>query len=733
MSQPPTKPIADPTSPPETAPPGGDAATTGAGAAHGRAPQGVAVVPARAVRPIPPPAPVAPVARRVLKVDIVHGERREDDYFWLREKADPEVAAYLEAENAYADEVLAPTEALQRALYDEMLARINETDVSAPYPERGYFYYTRTEQGRQYPFYCRKAGSLDAPEQVILDLNALAEGQAFMSLGTATVSDDGRYLAYSTDPTGFREYTLCVKDLETGEVLPLRVEKTVSVAWAADSRTLFYTVEDHAKRSWRLYRQRLGAGAHDLVYEEGDERFSVGVTRSRSGAYLFLMAGSHTTTEVRFADAAEPEGAWRLVAPREQDHEYELHHHGRHFYVRTNDRGRTFRVARAPVSDPRRENWEEVVAHRPEVMIEGLDFFARHCVMHELEDGLPHLRVVDLATGADHRMSFQESAYSLAASENAEFDTDVFRFQYQSLVTPASVYDYDMRTRVATLRKRTEVRGGFDPADYVCERLRVAAPDGTRVPVSLVYRREFVRDGSRPAHLYGYGSYGYALPIVFSSNRLSLLERGFVCAFAHVRGGGELGKPWHDQGRMRSKLNTFTDFIAVAEHLVAARYTSPDRLVIEGGSAGGLLVGAAANLRPDLFHAVVSKVPFVDVINSMLDESLPLTVGEFEEWGNPKERGDYEYMKRYCPYTNLKAGAYPAMLVKTAFNDSQVMYWEPAKYMARLRTLATDDAPRLLKTNMNAGHGGASGRYDFLREVALDYAFILWQAGVFRP
>jgi oligopeptidase B len=670
------------------------------------------------------------VARRIPRVEHVHGDERQDDYFWLRDKADPAVADYLEAENAYADALLAPTAGLQQALYDEMLGRIEETDETVPFFERGFYYFTRTRRGLQYPIHCRRPGRLDAPEQVILDLNALAEGQAFMALGAATVSDDGRFLAYSTDNTGFRQYALQVKDLETGELLPLRVEKTVTVGWAA-GRTLLYTVEDAAKRSYRLYRHTLGEDAHHLVYEEQDERFSLGVTRSRSGEYLFLTAGSHTTTEVRFAPAARPDAEWRLVAPREQDHEYEAFHHGSHFYFRTNDRGRTFRIARAPIHAPGREHWEEVVANRPEVMLDALDLFRGHAVLHELEGGLPHLRVVDLQTGEDHRVSFPEPAYALLPSDNAEFDTHVLRYNYQSLVTPASVYDYDMRARRSELRKRVAVKGGYDPQDYVCERLHVTAADGARVPVSLVHRRDFPRDGSRPLLLYGYGSYGYVLPIVFSSNRVSLLERGFAFAVAHVRGGGELGKPWHDQGRMLNKLNTFNDFIAVAEHLIGAGYTSPERLVIEGGSAGGLLMGAVANLRPELFRVVVSKVPFVDVINSMLDETLPLTVGEFEEWGNPKLPHEYAYMKRYCPYTNLRPGAYPAMLVKTAFNDSQVMYWEPAKYVARLRTLKTDDRPLLLKTNMQAGHGGASGRYDYLREVALDYAFILWQTGVF--
>lgn len=681
------------------------------------------------------PAPHAtlsapPVARRVPKTDVVHGETRVDDYFWLRDKSDPAVAAYLEAENAYTDEVMAPTAALQERLYQDMLGRIQETDCSVPYPERGFFYYTRTEQGLQYEIYCRRRGHMEAPEEVLLDLNALAQDKPFLSLGNAVVSDDGRLLAYTTDDTGFRQYTLVVKDLEHGALLPLRIERVTSLAWAADSATLFYAVEDEqTKRSHRLYRHRLGSDEHTLVHDELDERFSVYVTRTRSRAFVVANVSSHTTSEVRLLPADAPTQHWRLVAAREQDHEYDVYHHDTHIYVRTNDRGRMFRLVRTPVEALGREHWEEVVAHRPEVMLDGLDVFARHLVLHELEDGLPHLRVIEIASGASHRISFPEPTYELSAAMNAEFDTQVFRYTYESLVTPGSVYAYELDTRAATLLKQRPVKGGYDPAAYVSERLHIAAADGARVPVSLVYRRGLVRDGSAACHLYGYGSYGYSAPVTFSSNRLSLLERGVVFALAHVRGGGERGKPWHDQGRMLNKLNTFDDFIAVAEALVAQGYTRPARLSIEGASAGGLLMGAVVNRRPELFRAVVSKVPFVDVINSMLDESLPLTVGEFEEWGNPKLPEHYAYMRRYCPYSNLAAGAYPAMLVKTAFNDSQVMYWEPAKYVARLRTLKTDTQPLLLKTNMNAGHGGASGRYDYLREIAFDYAFLLTQLG----
>lgn len=670
-----------------------------------------------------------PLAARTPQVDVVHGERREDDYYWLREKTKPEVRAYLEAENAYTDGMLASTAELQDTLYKEMLGRIKQTDETVPYLERGYYYFSRTEEGKQYAIYCRRPGSLDAPETIMLDLNLLAQGKDYMALGAAEVSDDGRHLAYSSDETGFRLYTLFVKDLQTDTLLPECIEKSGSVVWASDGPTFFYTIENDAKRSYRVFRHRLGETSDTLIYEETDERFNLQLDRSRSGAWIFLYSGSHTTSEVRILPADEPRGEWRLVAPRRQDHEYDLDHHGDRFYIRTNDKGRNFRLVWAAVNDPGVEHWTEVVPHRRDVMLEGFDLFARHYVLHERREGLPRLRVVEWASGRSDEITFPEPAYSAGSGANQEFEATVYRYTYESLITPDSVYDYDMETRQSRLLKRDDVLGGYDPADYVCERLEAQARDGTAVPVSVVYKKGFKRDGSHPLHLYGYGSYGLNVPATFSSNRVSLLDRGLVCALAHVRGGGELGKPWHDAGRMAHKQNTFTDFTAVAEHLITRGYTSADRLVIEGGSAGGLLMGAAVNLRPDLFRAVVSKVPFVDVINTMLDESLPLTVGEFEEWGNPKKPEDYAVMRGYCPYSNLVQGAYPAMLVKTSFNDSQVMYWEPAKYVARLRTLKTDDRPLLLKTNLTAGHHGFSGRYDHLHDVALDYAFVLDQVG----
>jgi len=674
-----------------------------------------------------------PVAKKLHTENHINGGNLADDYHWLREKLKPEVARYLEAENSYTDSVMRRTEALQKRLYDEMLSHVKETDVNVPYKEGDYFYYSRWEAGKQYLILGRKPGSVGAAEQIILDVNELAKGEKFMSLGTFVVSDDGNRLAYSTDNTGFRQYRMHVRDLRTGKDLPDTAEKTGSLVWAADSQTLFYTIEDHAKRQYRLYRHTLGsaAGSDELVYEEKDERFNIRAERSRSHKYIFLTSASHTTSEVRYRDAANPTGEWKLLAPREQDVEYYADHLGDQFYIRTNDKGRNFRLVSAPVDDPGKANWKEVVPVREDVMLSAFEAFQDFYVLFERERGLPQLTIVTLATGAQQRIPFPEPVYTASPQTNREFKTKLFRYAYQSLLTPPSVFDYDVEKHTSTLLKQNEVPGGYDSSKYNSERLWATARDGAKVPISVVYRKDLKKeDGSNPLYVYGYGSYGFPLPVTFSSNRLSLLDRGFVMAFAHIRGGGDLGKPWHDAGRMLNKMNTFTDFIDCTEYLVANKYGARDKIVIEGGSAGGLLVGAVTNLRPDLFKAVVAHVPFVDVMNTMLDASLPLTVPEYEEWGNPNEKAAYDYMLKYSPYDNLKKGPYPAMLVKTSFNDSQVMYWEPAKYVAKLRTLKTDNNVLLLKTNMAAGHGGSSGRYDYLKEIAFDYAFMLTQLGI---
>jgi oligopeptidase B len=694
--------------------------------------------------PASPPAP--PVARREPVEHVLHGDRRVDHYAWLRHKESPEVVAYLEAENAYTDAILKPTQEFQEKLYQEMLGRILQTDLTVPYRLRGYRYFAKTFEGQQYPQRFREPVNDLGAEELLLDLNQLAEGHSFLGLDSFDVSDDNLLLAYSTDTTGFRQYVLQFKDLRTWQTLPERIERVTSVAWAADNRTLFFTVEDETtKRSHRLYRHVLGSAESDpLVYEESDERFHIEIERTRSGSYLLLTSASHTASEVRFLRADNPSGQFELMAAREENHEYYADHHpgsspsfsGGNFLIRTNSGGRTFRLMAVSVADPRRENWREIIPNRPEVMLAAAESFKDHLVLFEREGGLPYLRIVDLTAGAanalaaSHRIEFAEPAYNASIGENPEFDATHLRYQYESFITTRSVFDYDVHTRERILRKQQPVLGGYDSSRYVSERLHANATDGTRVPLSIVYRRDTARDGSAPLLLYGYGSYGISMPVNFSSNRLSLLDRGVIYAVAHIRGGGELGKPWHDAGRMKQKKNTFADFIAAAEHLIAQHYTTSEKLIIEGGSAGGLLMGAVANLRPDLFRMVISHVPFVDVLNTMLDASLPLTVGEYEEWGNPQVADDYFHMKSYCPYTNVERKGYPAMLVKTGLNDSQVMYWEPAKYVAKLRTLKTDSNLLLLKTNMGAGHGGASGRYDYLREIALDYAFLLTQLGI---
>ena len=678
--------------------------------------------------------PTPPVAKKIEQVSTLHGDRRVDEYAWLRDKENPEVIAYLEQENAYADKVMAPLQPLEQALYDEMLGRIKQTDMSVPYRKHGYLYYTRTEDGKQYAIFCRKADREGAAEEVLLDGNALAAGHAFWSLGVFEVSDDARLLAYATDTTGYRQYVLEAKDLTTGERLPLRQERVTTAAWAADNRTLFFTTEDATtKRSDRLFRATLGQpGAPVLLYHEEDERFSVGVGRTRSDEYLVCEIGSLTSSEVRVLPAATPTAEWTTVEPRQPDVEYDVDHRGDRFYVRVNDTGRNFRLVSAPVATPGRAHWTELVPHRAHVMLEGVLLFKNHLVLYEREDALPQLTVRSFAGGDPHRVAFPEAVYSVFPSGNPEFDTRVLRYAYQSFVTPPSVFDYDMDGREATLLKTQEVLGGYDASRYTSARAEATAPDGTKVPVSIVHRKDVARDGTAPIYLGGYGAYGISQHVGFSSNRVSLLDRGVVVAYAHVRGGGDLGKAWHDQGRMLQKRNTFTDFIAAAEFLVANGYGAKDRLVAEGGSAGGLLMGAIANMRPDLFKAVVLQVPFVDVINTMLDETLPLTVAEFEEWGNPKNEAEYRYILTYSPYDNIEAKAYPAMLVKTSLNDSQVSFHEPAKYVARMRARRTDANPLVFKTNMGAGHGGASGRFDRPREVAVDYAFMLWQMGVGR-
>jgi oligopeptidase B len=673
----------------------------------------------------------APMTEKKTKTTKIHDDTMIDEYFWLREKSNPEVIAHLEAENAYSEAMMKPTAALQDKLYKEMVGHIKETDVTVPYSWNGYFYYSRTEQGKQYPINCRKKGSLDAKEEVVLDQNEMAKGLKFFSVGAFVPSDDGNLLAYSTDTTGYRQYKLQIKDLRTGQTLPELFERVGNVAWATDNKTIFFTTEDATtKRSDKFFRHVLGSDKTDLIFEEKDELFDIGAGRSRDKAVILLGSESKTSTEWLYLPANNPTAELKIISPREADHEYNVDHRGDLFYIRTNKGAKNFRVVTAPVANPGQANWKELIAHRPQVKIDDIDLFADYLVLSEWEKGLENIEIFDFHTNKAHRVNFPEPVYSAAVAQNHEFASKVVRYNYQSLVTPSSVFDYDMDSRKATLLKETEVPGGFDKKNYKSERLFATAKDGTKIPLSVVYRKETKLDGSAPLLLYGYGSYGYSIPPTFSSSRLSLLDRGVIYVIAHIRGGGELGEEWRDAGRMMKKINTFTDFIDSADYLVKGKYTSSDRLVIQGGSAGGLLMGAVTNMRPDLFKAVVAQVPFVDVLNTMLDASLPLTTSEYIEWGNPNEKAAYDYMKQYSPYDNVGRKAYPSMLVKVSLNDSQVPYWEGAKLVARIRDMRTNNNPLLLKVNMGAGHGGSSGRYDYLHEVAFDYAYMLWQMGI---
>lgn len=676
-----------------------------------------------------------------------HGHVRVDEYYWLREREDAEVIAYLEAENAYTQATMAHTESLQEQLFDEIRSRIEETDESVPYRLRDYYYYTRNEEGKDYPIYARKRDSLDAREEVMLDANELAEGKSFFALQGLQVSEGQDLIAFATDTVGRRIATIRFKDLRTGVLLDDVIPGvTGNMAWAADNRTLFYSRQDpNTLRSYRILRHVLGTAAADdeVVFEEADEEFGTYVYRTKSREYIIVGSAQTLSNEYRILSADDPQGEFRVFLPRQREHEHSIDHFGDYFYVRTNSgahdgatsqasapRAKNFRLVRTPVDRTAPEHWQEVIPHRDDVLLQGFEIFSDHLVISERRDGLMRLRVRPWSGAAEHYIEFDEPAYLAYVSTNPEFDTRTLRFGYTSLTTPTSIYDHDMESRDRTLLKRDKVLGGYDPADYRTERLYATARDGTRVPVSLVYRRDLRRDGPQPLLLYGYGSYGASMDASFSSLRLSLLDRGFAYAIAHIRGGQEMGRQWYDDGKLLEKMNTFTDFIDVAEHLVAERYTTPGQLYAQGGSAGGLLVGAAINLRPDLFHGVIAAVPFVDVVTTMLDETIPLTTFEYDEWGNPNDRTYYDYMLSYSPYDNVTAQHYPNLLVTSGLHDSQVQYWEPTKWVARLRTNKTDDNRLLLKTNMEAGHGGASGRYRRWREIAFEYAFLLDLAGL---
>ena len=676
------------------------------------------------------PTPMAPPVAKVDPARLEqHGDVRTDNYYWLNERENPEVIAYLEAENAYTDALMAHTEGLQSELFREIKGRIKQTDTTAPYRMGDYFYYTRFEDGKEYPIHCRKKETLDRPEEVLLDVNAMAEGHEFFAVGSVAVSSGQDLLAYAVDAVGRRIYTIHFKDLSTGEVVQDVIpDVTSNLAWAEDNRTLFYTKQDPVTLRWyQVYRHVLGTdpAQDELVYKELDDKYGCGVGKTKSRQYMLIECHQTLATEYHVLEASDPSGSFRLFLPRERGHEYHVDHYGDHFYVRTNHQAKNFRLMKTPVGVTGREHWKEVIPHRDDVLLEDFELFRDHLVVMERKLGLVQMQVRPWSGAPAHYLDFGEPAYWATASDNHEMDTAVLRYTYTSLTTPKSVYEVHMDTRENTLIKQDAVLGGFDAADYQIERLWATAEDGTEIPLSVVYRKGIALDGGNPTLLYGYGSYGYSTDATFNPERVSLLDRGFVYAIAHVRGGQELGRWWYEDGKLLKKKNTFTDFIACAEHLVRSGYTTPQKLFAMGGSAGGLLMGAVLNKRPDLFNGVVAAVPFVDVITTMLDESIPLTTSEYDEWGNPNDAEYYDYMRSYSPYDNVEAQAYPNLLVLTNLHDSQVQYWEPAKWVAKLRATKTDQNCLNLRTKMDAGHGGVSGRYKRYEETAFIYAFLL--------
>ena len=677
-------------------------------------------------------APVPPVAAVEEHREARHGATVIDNYYWLREKSKPEVIHYLEAENAYTEAMTRDLKPFQDALYQEMLGRIKQTDLSVPVRRGNYLYYSRTEEGKQYPIQCRRKGSMEAAEEILLDLNELAKEHKFVGLGKFVVSDDQNLLAYTIDYTGFRQYSLRVKDLRTQTTLPDSTERVTSIEWAADNKTLFATTEDAVtKRSDKLWRHVLGSTAFEPVYEEKDELYDIRLEKTRDKRYVFLGISAKDTTEFRYLRADQPQSNFVTFLRREKKHRYYPDHHEDRFFILTNKDAKNFQMVFAPENDPSPRNWKVFFPQQADGVLENMDLYKTFAVLVEKRQAVNRIMVHEFKTGLWKDVPFPEPVYAASPGGTPDYESTTYRYSYQSLVTPPSVFDYDTATATSTLLKRQEVPGGYDPAQYVSERLWATARDGVKVPLSIVYKKGFERNGKAPLLLYGYGSYGFATPATFSSSRLSLLDRGMAYAIAHIRGGNEMGEQWREDGMLMKKKNTFFDFIDSAEYLIQEKWTSKERLAIEGGSAGGLLMGAVVNMRPDLFHAVHAAVPFVDVMNTMMDASLPLTVGEYLEWGNPNEQEAYEYMKTYSPYDNLEKRAYPAMLVTTSLNDSQVMYWEPAKYVARLRVLKTDGNPLLLKIKMDpAGHGGASGRYDRLKDQAFEYAWLLSEVGI---
>jgi oligopeptidase B len=676
--------------------------------------------------PLPPVAPV--IAHRETR----YGTTVVDNYFWLREKSNPEVIKYLEHENAYTEAMTKSLKPFEDALYSEILSHVKQTDLSVPVRRGDYYYYSRTEEGKQYPIQCRKKGSLEAKEEVLLDLNQLGQGKKFAGLGAFEVSDDQNLLAYTIDYVGYRQFSLYVKDLRTGATLPDTMERVDSVAWAADNHTLFLTTEDEVtKRAKRAWRHTLGEKSFEPLYEEKDETFSIEVNKTRDKKYLLLSAVSTDTSEIRFLKADQAKSDFTVFLPREKQQRYFLDHRENLFYIRSNKNAKNYQVFTAPEETPDPKNWKIFIPHDKDVLVEDIDLFRDFAVSVEKSQALNRMRIFDFKSGTWRTITFPEPVYSAFPGDTPEYASTTYRYSYQSLITPSSVFDYDTKNGKSILLKQQEVPGGYDASQYASERQWVTARDGVKVPLSVVYKKGVQRDGTRPLLLYAYGSYGFGMPATFSSSRLVLLDRGVVYVIAHIRGGDDMGEQWHDDGKLMNKKNTFNDFIDCAEYLIQQKWTSRDRLLIEGGSAGGLLMGAVVNMRPDLFKAVHLAVPFVDVMNDMMDPSLPLTTTDYPEWGNPNERAAYDYILSYSPYDNLHKAAYPPMLLTESLNDSQVAYWEAAKFAAKVRTLKTDDNPVLLKMKMDpAGHGGASGRYDQLRDRAFECAWLLGQVGI---
>jgi oligopeptidase B len=674
----------------------------------------------------------APIARIDRKELTIHGDTRVDNYYWLNQRENPEVKAYLDAENSYTKAMMGHTEALQDKLFKEITGRIKQTDISVPYPENGYYYYVRFEEGKEYPVYCRKKGNPDATEEVMLDVNKMAEGHPFMDVAGVQVSEDNNLLAYSVDAVSRRIYTIYVKDLVTGQLLPDQVTGTSgNVAWANDNKTVFYSTKDESLRSDKIWKHRLGEDISNdkLVFNETDPTFNTFVYKSKSRKYLIIGSSSTMSDEYRFLDASNPDGEFKVFQPRHRELEYSIAHCQDRFYIRTNDKALNFKLMETPEGKTGIENWKEVIGHRDDVLLEDFDVFNGFLAIQERKNGMKTIRIFN-GKELDYYLPFSEQAYTVTLGNNNEMASETVRYNYTSLTTPMSVYDINIRTKQAELKKMQEVQGGYNPEDYFTERLMAKAYDGTLIPISMVYKKSMVKDGKTPLLLYGYGSYGYSMDPYFSPVRLSLLDRGFIYAIAHIRGGEEMGRNWYEDGKLLKKKNTFTDFIACGEYLVENGYTSPGHLYAMGGSAGGLLIGAVVNMRPDLFNGVIAAVPFVDVVTTMLDESIPLTTGEYDEWGNPNDSVYYRYMLSYSPYDNVQAVSYPALMVTTGLHDSQVQYWEPAKWVAKLRVTKTDTNPLYLWTNMDYGHGGASGRFERYHETAREYAFYLDLEGV---